>query len=774
MVIVMKVRLVVSLFASSLFLASGCTREREYPLTAVDLNVLLSRMTNVNTFAEVPLGKSFLKSTYDPTGGNQDWATYTQAGSNGRITVFEAEGPGYISRIWIASYYAKRWLFFFDDESAPRLDLARDELFGEKFPFAAPLAGESSGGRYSLLPIPFSKRIRIEIIPSELRADKRNYLQINYTKLPLKHNSVTSFPETLSSVQSNLVNAVNANWKSQDDEMRKLAATMLESTSNSTVASNQSQILWADKGEGILRNLVIRVDEPSVDLMSQELLRKLRLRMFWDGQSFPSVDVPLGDFFCNPLYSRSFAAMPLGVINSRTFVSQFPMPYRKGARVELRNDSEKPVNIAFSVNGDRESMHELSRRFHAKWSASTVSGKPFEMLNVKGSGHYVGCMVTAIGQDGSWNILEGDEYIKPDEGKQPIQFGTGLEDYFSGAYYYTSLFDLPLHGLIEKGAMRTDQYRFHLLESVAFDKSFEMGFEFGHGNASRGYMSGVAYWYGDKPVDQSISSDQERLLRRPTDRFEMHGLMTPFLLLERQELYADAGARMDFFANRYRLQPWSDLLRVRAVGYRERTVGFEAVRGQYERLAKSTFSQAAEAARNRLWLAQSSTNALLGIHALCRYQLKKDGKVVAEGEGRNDLRVLRVPFNEDDHTWEVVLAPTHQGSFFSLCLRTQQGDITSAGDWELLNVVALEGREPPEYFSGRAVLPNMTVWSFPPSAYVNMQSPAMGIQLWSFWDSRPMMRQVSLRKKWSVADVERPPVEEQERSEDALRMHAVD
>jgi len=754
--------------------AAGCARKQGGALDAADFEVLLSRMTNLNSFAEAPLGYSFMESSYDRSGGNQDWAVYTQAEPSGRITVFEADGPGYISRIWIASYYADRWLFFFDGEEQPRLDLQQLELFGEKFPFAPPLAGESSGGRYCLLPIPFSKSIRIEMVPSTLRADQRNYYQINYTKLALPPEAVTSFPAVLTAAQSNRVDAVNQAWESQPQDLSRLADSLLAEATSVTIAPAGSHVFWEDRGEGLLEQFGIRIDAPPAEIMNAELLRRLRLQIFWDGASFPSVDVPLGDFFCNPLYLRGFSAMPLAQKDAGTFVCRFPMPYKKGARAELVNNAGIPVAITVMATGDRESCKGLTRRFHAKWSASMMSGKLYEMLKVKGLGHYVGCLVTAIGQDGSWNILEGDEYVLPDAGIQPPQPGTGLEDYFSGAYYYTSLFDLPLHGLIEKGAMRTDQYRFHLLDAVAFDKTFEMGFEFGHGNHSRGYMSGVAYWYADKAIDQRLAPDLEPLLQRPTDRFELHGLLTPFLLLERQELYADAAARMDFFANRYRHQPWADLLRVRAIGYREQMVGFSPVRDEYEALTSSMFPPAAEAAQNRLWLAESPDRALLGIHALCKYRLLQDGKLVAEGQGRNELRVLRVPFAEGEHTWEVELDPTNQGSFFSLCLRTHKGDVTSAGDWDIAEVVPLPGLKPPDSFLGNQVLPNMTIWSFPPNAYVNMQSPAMGVPLWWFWDSRPTVQRVRLQKKWSIADAERPPLEEQERSAEQLRMHAVD
>jgi len=44
-------------------LLAGCGKQPSCPVDHVDLDLLLSRMTNVNTFAETPLGQSFLESS---------------------------------------------------------------------------------------------------------------------------------------------------------------------------------------------------------------------------------------------------------------------------------------------------------------------------------------------------------------------------------------------------------------------------------------------------------------------------------------------------------------------------------------------------------------------------------------------------------------------------------------------------------------------------------------------------------------------------------------
>jgi len=67
---------------------------------------------------------------------------------------------------------------YFDGESGPRLTLSKDDFFGGRFPFVPPLAGKSGGGRYSLMPVPFSKSLRIEIEQTNLKPTNRNYSHI--------------------------------------------------------------------------------------------------------------------------------------------------------------------------------------------------------------------------------------------------------------------------------------------------------------------------------------------------------------------------------------------------------------------------------------------------------------------------------------------------------------------------------------------------------------------------------------------------------------------
>jgi hypothetical protein len=113
----------------------------------------------------------------------------------------------------------------------------------------------------------------------------------------------------------------------------------------------------------------------------------------------------------------------------------------------------------------------------------------------------------------------------------------------------------------------------------------------------------------------------------------------------------------------------------------------------------------------------------------------------------------------------------------SMCLRTKWGDITSEGEWELMSADPVPGREIPEVFKGRQVLPNMTVWQFEPNGFVNMQSRVQGISVWVFWDSKPTVKKLRIRQSWTsgpAATTAPHLLEAPDRSAAEERAHAID
>ena len=65
------------------------------------------------------------------------------------------------------------------------------------------------------------------------------------------------------------------------------------------------------------------------------LHRQLVLRMYWDGEPTPSVEVPVGDFFGVGFGERrDYASLPL-TETSRGYDCYWPMPFHRSARWTL-------------------------------------------------------------------------------------------------------------------------------------------------------------------------------------------------------------------------------------------------------------------------------------------------------------------------------------------------------------------------------------------------------------------------------------------------------
>ncbi len=148
-------------------------------------------------------------------------------------------------------------------------------------------------------------------------------------------------------------------------------------------------------GCGVINHIWITVDNKT----SEEdcfVLRDLVLRMTWDDQRTPAVEVPLGDFFCCGFAKEcEIHSLPVVVVPSRGLNSYFSMPFRKHARIELINQHKNPIP-AFFYQIDYclyDSLPEPVLYFHARWNRErlTEKGHDYTILeNVKGRGIYVG------------------------------------------------------------------------------------------------------------------------------------------------------------------------------------------------------------------------------------------------------------------------------------------------------------------------------------------------------------------------------------------------
>jgi hypothetical protein len=259
-------------------------------------------------------------------------------------------------------------------------------------------------------------------------------------------------------------------------------------------------------------------------------LKRIILRMYWDGEQTPSVEAPIGDFFGLGLGEyHEWQSQMLSVSSVKALNCFFPMPFARHARITVTNEGKEKVN-AFYYNVEYRShsdpLPQNTLYFHAQyrqsqpnhgWSSDWSPGDAYQQatrknldgkdnyvwFDARGHGQYVGVTMSVLqNQDLWWG--EGDDMFFIDDEKLPSLVGTGSEDYFLGAWNFGgepfsyALYGAPVVGSEAAGG-RSSVYRFHLEAPIPFTKSFKATIEHGHANLRSDNFYSVAYWYQAEP-----------------------------------------------------------------------------------------------------------------------------------------------------------------------------------------------------------------------------------------------------------------------------------
>lgn len=248
-------------------------------------------------------------------------------------------------------------------------------------------------------------------------------------------------------------------------------------------------------------------------------LKKLVLRMYWDSESSPSVEAPVGDFFGLGLGDYFlYQSVPLAVSADKALNSFFPMPFQKHSRITLTNEGQQKAEAVYwniDVRAYKSALPADTLYFHGQYRQATpnqalpgnklnLDGKDnYVWMEAAGRGHFAGVTMSIVeNQDGWWG--EGDDMFFVDGEKLPSINGTGTEDYFLGAWdfngksFFYGLFGAPLVGPERQGA-HWAVYRFHLDSPIPFTKSLRASIEHGHANDRGDNFYSVAYWYQNEP-----------------------------------------------------------------------------------------------------------------------------------------------------------------------------------------------------------------------------------------------------------------------------------
>lgn len=286
------------------------------------------------------------------------------------------------------------------------------------------------------------------------------------------------------------------------------------------IAARETVTLADIQGPGVIQHIW--------NTVSPNNWRRLVLRIYWDGEETPSVETPLGDFFCNGWCQRcNVNSLPIAVNPAGGFNSYWPMPFRQSARITLENTSDDEIGgYYYQIDYALADVPDDAAYLHAQWRRNNPL--PYMEVHtllegVKGQGHYVGTYLAwGVNNNGWWGEGEIKFYMDGDT-DFPTICGTGTEDYFGGAWNFEfpkgeyGVFSTPFLGMpqviqpdgLYQAQQRFGMYRWHVMDPIRFEEDLRvtiqaLGWRSGQGGQGR-YLplqddiSSTAYWYQSEP-----------------------------------------------------------------------------------------------------------------------------------------------------------------------------------------------------------------------------------------------------------------------------------
>lgn len=287
-----------------------------------------------------------------------------------------------------------------------------------------------------------------------------------------------------------------------------------------TLAGESTTTLADIEGPGAIQHIWLTVDSAS--------WRRLVLRFYWDHEETPSVEVPVGDLFCNGwCVPCAVNSLPVAVNPKGGFNSYWEMPFRQCARVTIENLGPDEVRgFYYQIDYALTKVAADRAYFHAQWRRSNPL--PYKEVHtlldgVRGRGHYVGTYIAwGAHSSGWWGEGEVKFYMDGDS-DWPTICGTGTEDYFGGAWCFQQSegeygsYSTPYLGLPQvirpDGCYRSQQrfgmYRWHVMDPIRFRQDLRVTIQaLGWRSPLEGrprYLSlqdditSTAFWYQPEP-----------------------------------------------------------------------------------------------------------------------------------------------------------------------------------------------------------------------------------------------------------------------------------
>ena len=287
------------------------------------------------------------------------------------------------------------------------------------------------------------------------------------------------------------------------------------------IESGETFVLADIKGPAVINHIWLTFNDARPNWLEKTGSARpdeIVLRMYWDDNTEPAVEAPIGDFFGAGFGLRKeIRSMPVMVESGDGYNCYWQMPFFKRAYITVTNEGEKHVR-SFYYHIDYTEMNELpttTAYFCAQYRQEFPEklGQDYLILDAEGQGHYVGTVMSARSRSPFW-FGEGDVRIYIDGDTKPTIQGTGTEDYFLCAWGLNECL-YPYFGCTYQSSDFSDLgtqytlYRWHIEDPIRFTQS--MRFEIEHtgwitadetesgkidGHVEReDDMATVAFWY---------------------------------------------------------------------------------------------------------------------------------------------------------------------------------------------------------------------------------------------------------------------------------------
>lgn len=427
----------------------------------------------------------------------------------GSLAFADIKGPAIIRHIWMTNIRGVEPViaagkvsirFYWDGHETPDLEVPLNEFFGTRFTASNGRSFRMDLGKNAYYAMPFGKSARVEITNHSETELVGVYWQIDYDKLERGPADGEYFNQNRRVATPVLLTA------SADDTRHVEAGGELRPAQRLTIATL--------KGPAVIRRLTLAY-EKTTGADQVIVNRGVVVRMFWDDEAQPSVEVPLADFFGTGFGERREFDSAAWRQHGTTAEILFPMPFKRAARIELVNVATRDTGrFMWRIEYEpkpREFLDADVEYFHAcfRMSRPVPLNSTHVALETSGPGKFVGLV---------WSCHWLNAEQKP-EGTQNFWVdgvriqSTGSEDYFGRAWGFGK--EPLIHAYkgitmaAEKSAgnatpvewRRVTAYRAHVLDPIIFQKSLKLDFTcygYNRGHRTDEYTT-ACFWYQREP-----------------------------------------------------------------------------------------------------------------------------------------------------------------------------------------------------------------------------------------------------------------------------------